>query len=108
MVFWSAAPSTTDEPCCVAEDDRHVPWNETAYMIDLSSRGGTYFFAALIFFVFVPILISGSASQGPGFKARGALLSSFLAVSLFGLRSPVSSPRPTACRWAARAGVGQG
>src|SRR6516225_7332400 len=21
-VFWSAAPSTTDEPCCVAEDDR--------------------------------------------------------------------------------------
>src|SRR5215475_13740463 len=25
MVFWSAAPSTTGEPCCVAEDDRHVP-----------------------------------------------------------------------------------
>src|SRR5262245_20596290 len=25
MVFWSAAPSTTDELCCVAEDDRYVP-----------------------------------------------------------------------------------
>src|SRR5262245_9868500 len=25
MVFWSAAPSTTDEPCCVAEDDRYGP-----------------------------------------------------------------------------------
>src|SRR6516162_772920 len=25
MFFWSAVPSATDEPCCVAEDDRHVP-----------------------------------------------------------------------------------
>src|SRR5262245_19550772 len=30
MVFWSAAPSTTDERCCVAEDDRHVPISDAS------------------------------------------------------------------------------
>src|SRR5215468_3798539 len=33
IVFWSAAPSTTDETCCIAEGARNVPRDEIANAI---------------------------------------------------------------------------
>src|SRR5262245_25480911 len=56
-------------------------------------KGGHLFFAALIFFVFVPILIWGSASQVLDLRHG---LTFFLprAVSLFGLRGPFLRPGP--------------